>query len=161
MAKPLTTVVKPEVPATTAPTPEYSDAAWLEIELKRSLMKQHRLGQVFCRMAAQIELFQKFDKEFESVAGDAKSANREKLRLAVKNAGPTGLALAYANFLIRDTKDLTEARKFLMRTKDEDGNEIAPVIREVRGKNNETTLFFIEAEDNEASVEEGDDESEK
>jgi hypothetical protein len=158
MAKPLTTVVKPEVPA-------YSKEKYAKLESELSHLKGHHLFHIFGNMKSKIELFQKLDKEFESVAGSPEKANREKLRLAVESAGSIGLPLAYAQFFIRDPKDLTEARKFHTRTKDEDGNEIAPVIKEVRGKNNETTLFLVQPEDKkpadeEAPVEEGGDETE-
>ena len=147
MAKPLSTTVKPEIPA-------YSTEKYKKLETELTQMKGHHMLQIFGSMKTQIDLFRNLDREFESVAGSPEKANREKLRLAVVNAGPDGLPLASAYYLIRDTKALADARKYHTRTKDEDGNDIAPVIKEVRGKNNETTLFLVTAKNTKPADEE-------
>lgn len=162
MAKPspVTTTIKPK-----APIPGIREQ-WEQLKVQQLNLRGQILGDLFSHYSAQVNLLKEIDQEFELAAGSRESANREKLRLAVENAGTDGLPLAYANFLIRDVKELTEAREFYKRTKDDNGNSIVPVIKEVRGDNNELRIYMIKPEDKKpegpegTSEPEGDDETE-
>lgn len=140
--------VKPATkPALKIQTTEYSPEAWDELELKRILMREHRIGQLFQERLDLDHLTMEVEKKLKATVGDPKKTNLKILHLAVKNAGVLGLALADARRYVPDPTDLGETRDFLLAPKDDDGADMPPLIKEKRGKNNEIRLFLVEQED--------------
>ena len=146
MAKPspVTTTIKPQGLSTQTQSLGSTAEEFSEIEKKFHAMKKDQQVRLFEQALPHHEALRKIEREFSKLSDDPVTAKREMLLLAIKAAGKKGLLLANARPFVPDPVDLTDARDFLKRTEDEDENKIEPVIKEVRGDNNELRLFLIE-----------------
>lgn len=143
------TVSKPALKAlATAYTPE----AWEQLEQQRKLMLENHITVLFQERVSLDDLVIQVNKKLLVAIGDPSKVSQKILHLAVKNAGEEGLALADARRYVPDPTDLNEAREFLLVPKDENGEDMTPMIKEKRGKNNEIRLFLVEQEDEEEAA---------
>lgn len=148
MAKPspVSTTIKPQGLSTQTQSLGSTAEEFSEIEKKFHAMKKDQQVRLFEQALPHHEALRKIEREFTKLSDDPVTAKREMLLLAIKAAGKKGLLLANARPFVPDPVELTDARDFLKRTEDEDENKIEPVIKEVRGDNNELRIFLIEIE---------------
>jgi hypothetical protein len=76
----------------------------------------------------------------------------ERLLLAVKQAGADGLLMLDAVSLFPNSNNGTTASGLLMRTENDDGRSIAPLIKLLPGKDNRPRLFYINREAGEGEI---------
>jgi hypothetical protein len=162
MAKPspATTTIKPASLSTQTTSAGYTPEAWEQLEHQRQLLLEDHMAQLFTKSIPHRDALREIERQFIAAAGNAKSAHRKLLLLAVKNAGENGLLLADARKFIPEQKDLEDARDYLIRTIDENGNETTPLIGERQGKKNALRLFFIKQEDKKTEAPKGTGETE-